>query len=70
MKRSCQGALRDVEVMVEDALVGLWRWLANRAVLPVRDLEATVLESRCPSIWNDSSCNIRAVVKVHVRLDA
>lgn len=35
--------MRDVEVMVEDALVGVWRWRANRAVLLVRDLEATVL---------------------------
>lgn len=53
-----------VEVMVEDALVGVWRWRANRAVLLVRDLEATVLELRCPSIWSDSRCNTKTVVKL------
>ena len=69
MKRSCQGALRVVEVMVEDDLVGLWRWWANRAVLLVRDLEATVLKPRCLLIWSNPRCNTKTVVKIQVRLD-
>ena len=55
--------------MVEDDLVGLWRWWANRAVLLVRDLEATVLKPRCLLIWSNPRCNTKTVVKIQVRLD-